>query len=77
MKPSTLLRTGRVCGYILLLFILLYLITGFSITGKFGFHKIINKNLALLIHLNMEIPFLIVLILHVFPHLYLRYIKKR
>ena len=60
---------------------ILYLVTGFGITEyriverlTFG---LLSKNLAHQIHIILVIPFIILLILHIFLPLLLKYLKSR
>jgi hypothetical protein len=59
-----LLKMSRVSAYFLLVFSILYLVSGFSMAGLYGANKIFNKNISKFIHLNLHIPFIIFLILH-------------
>jgi hypothetical protein len=59
-----LIKISRVSGYLLLILIVTYFITGYSMTGMYGMNRVIQKNFASYLHLNLHIPFIILLILH-------------
>ncbi len=67
--------------WLLAVLVIVYLITGFGITEyriveslTFG---LLTKSLAQRIHMNVEIPFIILLILHIWLLPLLRYFKSR
>jgi len=67
--------------WLLTVLVIIYLITGFGITEyriveplTFG---LLTKSLAQKIHINLEIPFLILLILHIWLLPLLKYFKSK
>jgi hypothetical protein len=67
--------------WLLTVLVIVYLITGFGITEyrivetlTFG---LLTKSLAQRIHINVEIPFIILLVLHVWLLPLLRYFRSR
>ena len=67
--------------WLLTVVVLIYLITGFGITEyriveplTFG---LLTKNLAQRIHINLEIPFIILVILHIWLLPLLKYFKLK
>jgi cytochrome b561 len=67
--------------WLLTVVVIIYLITGFGITEyriveslTFG---LLTKSLAYKIHINLEIPFIILLILHIWLLPLLKYIKTK
>jgi hypothetical protein len=67
--------------WLLTALVIVYLITGFGITGyriveplTFG---LLTKSLAHKIHINLEIPFIILLILHIWLLPLLKYFKSK
>jgi hypothetical protein len=67
--------------WLLTVLVIIYLITGFGITEyriveplTFG---LLTKSLAQKIHINLEIPFIILLILHIWLLPLLKYFKSR
>ena len=71
----------RTIHWLLTVVVIIYLITGFGITEyriveplTFG---LLTKNLAHKIHINLEIPFIILLILHIWLLPLLKYFKLK
>jgi len=71
----------RLIYWILTVLVIIYLITGFGITEyriveplTFG---LLTKSLAYKIHINIEIPFIILLILHIWLLPLLKYFKSK
>jgi cytochrome b561 len=67
--------------WLLTVLVIVYLITGFGITEyrivetlTFG---LLTKSLAQRIHINIEIPFIILLVLHIWFLPLLRYVRSR
>ena len=67
--------------WLLTVLVIVYLITGFGITEyrivetlTFG---LLTKSLAQRIHINIEIPFIILLVLHIWLLPLLRYVRSR
>ena len=71
----------KIIHWLLTVVVIIYLITGFGITEyriveplTFG---LLTKNLAHKIHINLEIPFIILLILHIWLLPLLKYFKLK
>jgi cytochrome b subunit of formate dehydrogenase len=71
----------RTIHWLLTVVVIIYLLTGFGITQyriveplTFG---LLTKNLAHIVHMNLEIPFIILLILHIWLLPLLRYFRSR
>ena len=71
----------KIIYWLLTVVVIIYLITGFGITEyriveplTFG---LLTKNLAHKIHINLEIPFIILLILHIWLLPLLKYFKLK
>jgi len=71
----------KIIHWLLTVVVIIYLITGFGITEyriveplTFG---LLTKNLAQRIHINLEIPFIILLILHIWLLPLLKYFKSK
>jgi len=71
----------RTIHWLLTVLVIVYLITGFGITEyriveplTFG---LLTKSLAQRIHISIEIPFIILLILHIWLLPLLRYLRSR
>ena len=59
-----LLKASRISAYVLLVLSVMYLVTGFSMTGLYGMHRFVDKGLAAYVHLNLHLPFILLLVLH-------------
>jgi len=59
-----LVKTARATGWILLPLMVLYILTGFSLCGEFGFSRWIEPGVALEIHRFFEWPLVAALVLH-------------
>jgi len=70
-----LYRCMRISGWVLLLMIIVYFISGYALVEKYGFEKLMAHKNAWYWHSIMTIPFLIALFLHIFPVFYFA-IKK-
>ena len=71
----------KIIHWLLTAVVIIYLITGFGITEyriveplTFG---LLTKNLAQRIHINLEIPFIILVILHIWLLPLLKYFKSK
>jgi Ni,Fe-hydrogenase I cytochrome b subunit len=71
----------RLINWILTALVIIYLITGFGITEyriveplTFG---LLTKSLAQKIHINIEIPFIVLLILHIWLLPLLKYFRSK
>jgi len=60
-------KISRISGWLLLLLIILYLLTGYSLAGKYGLHRLLDPSIARVIHGNLDFLLIILLILHVLP----------
>lgn len=60
LKWGTLVRVGRIAGWALLPLIVLYILSGYSLTGKYGLDQVIPTRVALWVHLELD-PILILL----------------
>lgn len=69
-------KVSRVSAYLLLIVCILYIISGYSITGKYGFESIMEREMAIFIHLNLDIIFIILFVLHAGIEIYLRLFIK-
>ena len=59
-----LLKTARWSGWLLLPLMILYILTGFSLCGKFGFSELIAPETARDIHQIFEWPLVGLFLLH-------------
>jgi succinate dehydrogenase/fumarate reductase cytochrome b subunit len=59
-----LVKLARISGWLLFLLVLLYILTGFSLCGEYGFEKLVSARSALKIHKLFEWPLLAVFGVH-------------
>ena len=59
-----LVKMARVSGWLLFLFVLLYIVTGFALCGEFGFDQIIGEQAALSVHKIFEWPLVATFVTH-------------
>lgn len=77
-----LIKIARITGWLLLFLVLLYILTGFSLCGQYGFHKLINYQVAFEIHRIFEWPLMVIFLAHSLTTIYFAFrrwgwIKKR
>ncbi len=59
-----LVKINRFTGWCLFLLVLLFILTGFSLCGMFGFNRTLSSQTALRIHKFFDWPLVIIFILH-------------
>lgn len=77
-----LVKTARITGWLLFFLVLLYILTGFSLCGDYGFSRLIDPQIALEIHKLFEWPLVAVFLVHSLVTIYFAmrrwgWIKKR
>lgn len=60
-----LIKLNRFTAWLLLVFMIVFISTGFSIAGEYGFEKLIATNTALALHKKLVWPLLTLFALHV------------
>ncbi len=60
-----LIRINRISCWLLLLVVIIYIITGYSMTGRYSFNRLIRPRLALSYHNIMHAPLIILFLIHV------------
>ena len=65
------IKTLRVTSWPLLLLLLCYLITGFAMSGRFGFGVLMDEKTALACHKALHVPLLVLFPVHVVCAAYL------
>jgi len=60
-------KAVRITGWCLLVFMILYICSGYALSGDFGLDRIMSERTATALHVNWKLdrPFLVVLIVHV------------
>jgi len=66
-----LLKLSRISGWVLFVLMVVYIATGYSLCGEFGFARIIDPQIALVLHDNLDIPLVAVFLCHSLPSMYL------
>ena len=77
-----LMKIVRLSGWLLLLLMILYILTGFALCGEYGFSKLISAQTALKIHQIFEWPLIVIFLAHATTTIYFAlrrwgWIKKR
>jgi len=77
-----LIKIARLSGWLLFFLVLLYILTGFSLCGEYGFNKVVDYRTAFVIHQWFEWPLIVVFLVHSSVTMYFAFrrwgwIKKR
>jgi cytochrome b subunit of formate dehydrogenase len=75
-----LLKIDKNLSWLLLLMMLLFIISGYRLLGKYDTEKIMSMKTARYIHLSLDILLILLFLLHVGTHSYLKifgFLKKR
>ena len=64
MILKILTKLNRICAWLLIPLILLFFISGFAITGKYGLNEIIEPNRALRMHSKLAMPTFVCFFIH-------------
>ena len=59
-----LVKVMRASGWLLLVLVLLYILTGFALCGEYGFNRIIDYQAALNVHKWFEWPLMAIFLAH-------------
>jgi hypothetical protein len=62
-----LLKTVRVSGWLFLPVMLLFLLTGYSVSGQYGMGRLMDEQTAVALHRLGHGPLLLLLVTHTFP----------
>lgn len=73
MKPKNLLKIANISGWILLIILIFYFISGYAVAHKYGMDALMSKPQAWAWHKNLAAPFFVFLLLHIVPY----YIVKK
>ena len=65
-----LMKTSRLTGWLLLIFILAYLITGYAMCGRYEVKQLISKENAQIIHGQFDLPLWFLFVVHVSVNVY-------
>ena len=67
------IRTLRFTSWPLLLLLMLYLLTGFSISGRYGFGRLMHEKQAAAYHKALHVPLLVLFPVHTLCGVYLAF----
>jgi cytochrome b subunit of formate dehydrogenase len=59
-----LVKINRVTGWLLFILVLVFIVTGFSLCGMFGFSRTISSQTALRIHRLFDWPLVVIFLSH-------------
>jgi len=68
-----LVKAVRISGWFLLGLVLLFLVSGYSMCGEFGFDRLVGSDTALTIHKAIDIPLLVFFLIHAVAATYLAF----
>ncbi len=68
-----LLKTVRWTGWALLPVLVGFLVTGYTMDGRFGFGRFLAENTALTFHRMIHVPLLLLVLAHSVPAAYLAF----
>jgi hypothetical protein len=66
-----LLKTVRWSGWPLLPVVMVFLLTGYIMSGRYGFGRLLDEKTALTIHKLLHLPLLLLVLVHTAPAVYL------
>jgi succinate dehydrogenase/fumarate reductase cytochrome b subunit len=65
-----LLKTARASGWVLLFLVGLFLVTGYALSGKYGFDQLIGEQVALTVHRIFDWPLILFFVAHAATSIY-------
>jgi hypothetical protein len=68
---AILLKTVRWSGWPLLPIILLFLLTGYIMDGRYGLGRLLDEKSALTFHRMLHLPLIVLVVVHSLPAAYL------
>ena len=68
-----LLKMVRWSGWLLLLVVMLFLLTGYIMDGRYGFGKLLDEKSALTFHRMLHLPLIVLVLAHCLPAVYLAF----
>jgi len=67
------LKIIRWSGWLLLPLVMLFLLTGYIMDGRYGFGKLLDEKSALTFHRMLHLPLIVLVVAHVAPAVYLAF----
>jgi hypothetical protein len=77
MKNKTLMKIADISGWLLLIVLVLYFISGYAMVREYGMNHLMSRHGARELHESLAVLFLLFLSLHVVPYYYVRKKLKR
>ena len=68
-----LLKMERWSGWLLLPVVMLFLLTGYIMAGRYGFGTLLDEKSALTLHRMLHLPLIVLVLAHVVPAMYLAF----
>ena len=65
-----LLKTARASGWVLMGLVALFLVTGYALSGKYGFDRIVGEQTALAVHKIFDWPLILFFVAHTATSIY-------
>ena len=74
-KPASyyVVKTVRYSGWFLLLFLILFIVSGYSMCGEFGFERVLDPHSAETLHKAIDVPLVAVFLVHSLAAIYLAF----
>ena len=69
------LKLVRWTGWLLLPVVLAFLVTGYAMSGRYGFSVLTDEKTALTLHKLMHLPLALLVLVHVLPSVYLALLR--
>jgi hypothetical protein len=67
------IKIMRWSGWLLLPLVMLFLLTGYIMDGRYGFSKLLDEKSALTFHRMLHVPLIVLVVAHVAPAVYLAF----
>ena len=67
------IKIVRWSGWLLLPLVMLFLLTGYIMDGRYGFSKLLDEKSALAFHRMLHLPLIVLVVAHVVPAVYLAF----
>ena len=72
-----LIKIDRKTVWLLFILMILFILSGYRLTGKFGLERIMDMKTAMFIHLSLDILLIILFVLHSGLWIYIKLVKRR
>jgi Ni,Fe-hydrogenase I cytochrome b subunit len=69
------LKLVRWTGWLLLPLVLAFFLTGYAMSGRYGFSVLTDEKTALTLHKLMHLPLGLLVVVHVIPSVYLAFLR--